>query len=98
MKVYVLYIPSPPSSSGAPGYPGDAIAFVIGGRELVPGGGTMTSVAAIALPEWLPKHDLCLSARSRYDFFHCGVGLVAHGTQRSPQDFTLGRERPGCED
>jgi len=55
-------------------------------------------VVAIASPEWLPEHDLCLSARSRYDFTHRGVGLVAHGTQRSPQDFTLGRQRPGCED
>ncbi len=91
LKVYVLYIPSPPSSSGAPGYPGDATTFVIGGRELGPGVGTMTSVVAIALPEWLPELDLCLSLLSRYDFFHRGVGLAVHGTQRSPQDFTLGR-------
>ncbi len=48
-------------------------------------------VVAIALPEWLPELDLCLSARSRYDFFHRGVGLAVHGTQRFPQDFTLGR-------
>ncbi len=48
-------------------------------------------VVAIALPEWLPEHDLCLSPRSRYEFFHHGVGLAVHGTQRSPQDFTLSR-------
>ncbi len=48
-------------------------------------------VVAIALPEWLLEHDLCLSARSRYDFFHRGVGLAVHGAQGSPQDFTLGR-------
>lgn len=86
MKVYVLYIPSPPSSSGAPGYPGDATAFVIGGRELVPGLGTMTSVVAIALPEWLPELDLCLSLWSRYAFFHRGADLAKHDTQKFPQE------------
>ena len=98
LKVYVLYIPSLPSSSGAPGYPRDATAFVIGGRELVPGFGTMTRVVSIALPEGLLEHDLCLSARSRYDFFYRGVGLAADGTQKSPQESTLGRQRPRCED
>ncbi len=43
-------------------------------------------VVAIALPEWLPKLDLCLSLWSRYAFFHRGADLAEHDTQEFPQD------------